>query len=110
MGQDKYEKKEIDRIYVEADDISLYPQKLAPGKITYGGAGRGKRKGCPIKVRLVETEGRLQQFILEMLGEYHVEELSYYTSDPSTWRSYGKLWLSLEDARKLAEFIQSNLS
>jgi hypothetical protein len=108
MGLDKYEKKELAKINIAADDISLYPQRMARGKITYGGASRGERKNLPIKVRLVETEGRPPQFILELQGNYHVEDLSYFVSDPDSWISYGKLWLSLEDARKLAKFITDN--
>jgi hypothetical protein len=53
----------------------------------------------------VETEGRPPQFILELQGDYHVEDLSYFMSPPTTWRSYGKIWLSLEEAKKLADFI-----
>ena len=109
MGLDKYERKELARGFITADDISLYPQKLAGGRITYGGSGRGERKGCPIKLRIVKTEGRPPQFIMELLGEYHVEELSYYTTEPSEWMSYGKLWLSLEQARKLSEFLSAFL-
>lgn len=109
MSQSKYEKTEYAGFTIVADDISLYPQKLAKGKITYGKGGIAERKNLPIKVRLIGTAGRPPQFALELQGEYHVEDMSYYQTNPDGWRSYGKIWLSLDDAENLADFIKQNI-
>ena len=101
----KYEKDEKTKTIIFADDISVYPQKAMGGKITYAGQGVGERKNAPIKARMIKTQGRPLQFTFELQGDYHVENLSYFNSDPNNWQSYGKIWLDLENAEKLAEWI-----
>jgi len=101
----KYEKDERAKIHIYADDISVYPQKAMEGKITYAGQGIGERKNAPIKARMIKTEGRPLQFTFELQGDYHVKELGYFSSDPKNWQSYGKIWMDLENSKKLAEWI-----
>ena len=105
----KYEKDERVKTTILADDISLYPQQAMKGKITYGGSGPGERKELPIKIRMIKTEGRPLQFTFELQGEYHVEELKYFSSNPLTWFSYGKFWLDLENSERMAKWILTAL-
>lgn len=108
----KYEKA-ITSYTIYAEDISVYPQLLAPGKITYGLDGVGEAKQLPVKVRLIKTSPdqnlreRDYQIVLELCGEYHIEEITRAATDPATWHSYGKIWLSKYQARALIERLRS---
>jgi hypothetical protein len=108
----KYEKA-ITSYTIYAEDISIYPQLLAPGKITYGSDGVGEAKQLPVKVRLIKTsqeqnfKERDYQVVLELCGEYHVEELTRAATDPATWHSYGKIWLSKYQARALIDRLRA---
>ena len=110
----KYEKT-IAEYTIKADDISLYPQKAMPERITYGGSDQAEHKYLPIKLRLVQTrstEGmkdRPPQVVLELCGEYHVEELVYHSTKPDDWCSYGKIWLSKDEVEALVARLQSIL-
>jgi hypothetical protein len=107
----KYEEDVVPPIIVYADEISLFPQKLARGKITYGRDKKGERKRLPIKVRLIKTPTRPNQFKFEFLRElndYHVENCGYFEDDPENWHHYGNFHLSKEEAKRLAEFIMIN--
>jgi hypothetical protein len=106
----KYEKDERARTLVGADDVSVYPQKGMPGLITYGNPPMSEKKNLPVKVRLVKTDCRPFQFILEFGGEYHVESLSYMVTDPREWWSYAKVWLSIEDSLALSRFITESVT
>jgi len=105
----KYEKDEKAKTFIYADDISVYPQKAMEGKITYGNPKFSEQKNLPIKVRLIKTKGRPLQFVLELQGDYHVEDLAYYSSVPRSWRSYGKIWLDLKNSKEFAEWILAAL-
>lgn len=93
---------------VKADDISLFPQRLAPKRITYGNGRNGEEKSLPIDLRLVKSEGRPNQLAIELGGDYHVEDLFCYTTDITDWKHYGKIWLSKSQAISLAMFILNN--
>jgi hypothetical protein len=86
---------------VYADDISIYPDKAMPGLITYGSNGPGEKKQLQIKVRLIKTENREHQVVLELCGDYHIEKIVYCKSKPDTWNSYGKIWISKEQTKQL---------
>lgn len=105
----KYEKDEKAKTFIYADDISVYPQKAMEGRITYGNPKFTEQKNLPIKVRLIKTKGRPLQFVLELQGDYHVEDLAYFNSDPRSWRSYGKIWLDLKNSKEFAEWILTAL-
>lgn len=99
----KYEKDEIASIMIYADEISLYTNNMN-GTMTYGADRQAEKKQLPIKVRLVKTEGRPQQFTFELCGPYHIEQRRI----KDNWFSYGKFWLSIEESEKLANFISSH--
>jgi len=40
-----------------------------------------------------------------MMGDYHVEPLTYYKKAPEAWSSFGDIILTLPQARELAEKI-----
>ena len=103
-----YSEMEHAKLELRADDVCLYPQKAMPGKILYGGLEPGKSKNLPID--LVKVSGQHgNQLIFIFRGEYHIENI-VDCPKPENWRTYGKFWLSFQEAVKLRNFLNATLN
>lgn len=110
MNGTRYD-KETRGCSIWADDISLYPQKAMRGYLTYGGGEKGERKMLPLNVRLIRTGtgdgmvSREPQITIELGGDYHVEPIVRPNEHPDGWKHYGKIWLSMDNAKVLARYL-----
>jgi hypothetical protein len=65
---------------------------------------RGHRPALLIKKIRRESTGKVEIEIV-MMGDYHVEPLTYYKKDPETWPSFADIILTPLQSRELAEKI-----
>ena len=81
--------------------------RIFPGRAAFeidSTSEHGHRPGLLIKRIRRERTGKSEIEIL-MMGDYHVESLTYYKKDPETWPSFGDIILTLSQAHELAEKI-----
>jgi biotin carboxylase len=74
--------KEIDSSKERGENPHLYVQK------TYN-----EKRHC-VEIQVV------------LMGEHHIEPLSYFVTDPKIWRSFGEIVLSIEDADRFADKLK----
>lgn len=55
-------------------------------------------------------ESEIELFFIGTEKDRHIEDLSYSESDPKTWKSWGEIVISPEDALNLAAFLSASVT
>lgn len=99
--------KKIDRVMaresVDVKAIRVYTGKLM--KEIDSSTERGENPHIYIQ-RTYNEKRRLPEIQIVLMGEHHIEPLSYFTCDPRKWSSFGAIVLSLEGAEQFVDKLK----
>jgi hypothetical protein len=86
----------------EVQAIRVYPSKLM--KEIDSSIERGEQPVLMLKKEFSKTR-KVDEFSFVFLGPYHIENIDHPQKDPSTWNSFGEIYMTIPQALQLARRI-----
>ena len=94
----------IARESVDAKAIRVYTGKLM--KEIDSSIERGENPHIYIQ-KTYNKKRRTPEIQIVLMGEHHIEDISYPKSDPQTWVSFGEIVFSLEGAEQFIDYFKN---
>jgi len=95
--------KIMDSIQIPIDGIQIFPVDLIGDKVIQ--SSRERQETPELIVDLIWTSSRTYQVQFRLVGERRFEDLGYHKFNPTSWKSWGRIYLSTSSLNKLIDFL-----